>query len=123
MTGVLKNIVVRFMMIFLFSSVSSVAGAIVISEIQYNPPEAAPHEFVELYNSSDSTVDLSNYAFTAGIDYVFPENTLIAPHQYILVVQNPNAGYWRTLKDRVYGPYSGRLSDQGERLDSGNRAN
>jgi hypothetical protein len=116
-TGVLKNIVVRFMMIFLFSSVSSVAGAIVISEIQYNPPEAAPHEFVELYNSSDSTVDLSNYAFTAGIDYVFPENTLIAPHQYILVVQNPNAGYWRTLKDRVYGPYSGRLSDQGERLE------
>ena len=72
---------------------------------------------MELYNSSDSTVDLSNYAFTAGIDYVFPENTLIAPHQYILVVQNPNAGYWRTLKDRVYGPYSGRLSDQGERLE------
>ncbi len=51
-----------------FGSFSS--SKIVINEIMYNPPGAEEeYEYIELYNSGDSPVELLGFYFSAGIDY------------------------------------------------------
>ncbi|MBT6783050.1 MAG: lamin tail domain-containing protein, partial [Candidatus Marinimicrobia bacterium] len=48
---------------------------IVINEIYYNPPTSqgsdSNYEFLEIYNASNATVDISGYYFS-GIGYTFP---------------------------------------------------
>lgn len=70
-----------------------------ISEIHYHPDDNHPGtEFLELLNlSPDETIDLTNAAFTAGIEFTFPPNTLLAPGERILVVEN------RTAFESIYG--------------------
>lgn len=60
---------------------------LVVSEIMYHPADPnADEEFIELMNVSDTaTLDLSGVAFTAGIDFVFPSVTSLAPGQRIVV--------------------------------------
>lgn len=65
------------------------AEPIVITEIMYNPPETNPDslEFIELYNRGGQPVNLRNFKFTAGVDFVFPDTTLM-PGSYLLIAGN-----------------------------------
>jgi len=111
-------------------------GPIVINEIMYHPawPEGGSYtnddyEYVELYNVSDSPVTLYDYLkgmpwkFTDGIDFgfpVYPNEVTIAPGDYLLIVKKPAAFFWRypdVAVDKVLGPYDGRLSNSGEKLE------
>ena len=57
---------------------------LVISEIMYHPADGAGEEFIELLNTSDSiTLDLGGVSFTDGIDYVFPDGSILAPGDYL----------------------------------------
>ncbi len=60
---------------------------LVVSELMYHPADPNPDaEFIELMNVSDSvTVNLSGVHFTAGIDYTFPDGTMLAPGARIVV--------------------------------------
>ena len=60
---------------------------LVVSEIMYHQADPkSDAEFVELMNISSSvTLDLSSVAFTAGIDYVFPGGTSLAPGEKVVV--------------------------------------
>ena len=51
---------------------------IVITEIMYNPPESGVDslEYIELYNASAATVDISGWNFTQGVEHVFPTGTV-----------------------------------------------
>ena len=42
-------------------------------------------EFVELYNRSDAPVDLTGWEFTNGVEFSFPDNTVIEPGGYLVV--------------------------------------
>jgi len=56
----------------------AVAGDLVVSEIYYNPPGASEEsEFIEVMNRSGGPVDLTGVAFTAGITFSFPDNTVL----------------------------------------------
>ena len=61
---------------------------LVISEIMYNPAGDDAAEFIELFNTGSVALDLTNVRFTKGIDYDFPEGTIISPGAYLLVVKN-----------------------------------
>jgi hypothetical protein len=110
-------------------------GPIVISEIMYNPdwPIDSPYtddqyEYIELQNVTAEPVALYDYEqalpwkFTSGIDFVFPADlpVTIPAGGYILVVRDLEAFSWRypgVPAEAILGPYDGRLSNAGERLE------
>lgn len=62
---------------------------LVVSEISYFPPPPdGDAEFIELYNPSDTAVDLAGARFTEGIDFAFPAASTLAPGARVLIVQN-----------------------------------
>lgn len=62
---------------------------VVINEIMYHPRVDGDNgEYVELYNTGTETVDLSGWSFTEGIDFVFPQGTLIPGGGYLVVCRN-----------------------------------
>ncbi|MHC4621430.1 MAG: lamin tail domain-containing protein, partial [Planctomycetota bacterium] len=110
-------------------------GPVVISEIMYHPdwPAGSPYdneryEYVELHNITDSDVNLSDeqanpWKFTDGIEFVFPPNTNIPTHGYLMVVKDHAAFTWRygsmPTEVKVLGPYDGKLKNGGEKVEIG----
>ncbi|MBX3426593.1 MAG: lamin tail domain-containing protein [Pirellulales bacterium] len=91
--------------------------AVVINEIHYNPADNTKfEEFIELHNSGPATVDLSGWAFTDGISYVFPTGTTIPAGGYVVVAQDP-ATLLAEFGAVAVGAYSGGLSGDGERIE------
>ncbi|WP_428235481.1 lamin tail domain-containing protein [Gracilimonas sp.] len=73
------------------------AGSIVFSEIFYDTPGTdSDEEWIEIYNGTSSTVDLSDYTVTdnngTGSSYTFPSGSTIAPSSYFTVASN-SAGF------------------------------
>lgn len=101
------------------------AGPVVINEIHCNPDvETELVEFIELFNSGSSTIDLSGWFFRKGIDYTFAPGTSLTAQAYLVVAQNPAAlrAKWGTgttavPANRIFGPYVGKLSGTGERIE------
>lgn len=92
------------------------ARAIVINEINYNPPDNTVRtEFIELYNESGGAVDLSGWRFNDGIEYVFPAGTSLAPGGYLVVASEP-AVMQQVYGVEALGPWTGALSSDGERV-------
>lgn len=101
--------------------------ALVFSEIMYHPVEDAvtgdePLEFIEIYNNRAVSEDLGNWAFTNGIEYTFPAGTTLGPKSYLVVARDPNALMAACNIQGVLGPYTGKLSNDGERVDLSNAA-
>jgi hypothetical protein len=110
-------------------------GPIVINEIMYNPSWPVggsytndQYEYVELHNISSEAVTLYDFEkglpwkFTDGIDFTFPADVpvTISAGGYLLVVKDPEAFAWRypdVPVENILGPYSGSLSNAGERLE------
>jgi hypothetical protein len=104
-------------------------GPIVFSEIMYNPQSGNQNqEYVELYNITDADVNLfddySNpWKFTDGISFTFPLDANIPAHGLLMVVKDP-ATFTSTYGSmpagvEVLGPYDGRLSNGGEKVEIG----
>jgi hypothetical protein len=93
------------------------AANLAIPEIMYHPASNGDAEFVELLNFSAGPVSLAGVAFTAGISFVFPSGTTLAPGGRVLLVRDPAAFaavYGHDLTPA--GAYTGALDNSGERL-------
>ena len=116
----------RFFAASLFLALSAaVRGDVIIDEIMYHPSsELTTEEYIELYNTGASSVDLSGWKFTNGVSYTFPVGTSILAGDYLVVTANPavfHAKYpavtkyvastgWQTL------PNSGILSNSANKV-------
>ncbi len=90
---------------------------IVINEIMYHAPGTSQEQWIELYNKSGASVDLSGWHFTDGIDFTFPPGATIGAGQYALAVWDVAAfNAVHPGLPRVYGPFNGGLSGRGERV-------
>mgnify|MGYP006272385959 CR=1 FL=1 len=96
-----------------------------ISEIMYNPSAGPDLEFIELYNAHPSeTLSLNGLAFTDGIQFVFPPDSLLPPGGFAVVTPSTSPNLKQQWRDyygldsslELYGPYDGRLANEGERL-------
>lgn len=111
-------------LVFVFASVflSAVLPAradsvVVFNEVMYHPAANEPGlEWVELHNQNAVDVDLGGWRLTGGIDYTFPEGTVIRGRGHLVVAVSPGTLMAVTSATNVLGPFSGRLSNNGEEL-------
>ena len=108
-----------------------VKSQVVINEINYNSSDAFnPSDWIELYNSQPTSIDLSNWQIKDDNDnhvFVIPEGTQIEGNNYLVIVKNemnfvsvfPNIpyvgelsfGFGQTDAVRLFNPWD-KLMDE-----------
>jgi Lamin Tail Domain/Putative Ig domain len=104
---------------FLVSLAVSVRAdtTVVFNEIMYHPATNEPAmEWLELYNQMVVDMDISGWAITGGIDFNFPEGTVLKGRGYLVVALSPDDLMAATGLSGVLGPFTGRLSNNGSQL-------
>jgi hypothetical protein len=109
-------------------------GDVIISEVNYhpaNPPAGsslteAELEFVELYNRSGVTLDISSWQLRGGVDFDLPVGTTLSAGQTIVVVGFDPANLSLATQFRVIhgitsqvalvGPFTGRLANDDDQV-------
>ena len=97
-------------------------SGIVINEIHYNPFDdpvtgdlGKKFEFIELKNIGTTAINLTGVFFSLGIDYYFPDNTIMNPGDFIVLAEDKSS-----FEDRYgfapFDKYDGALSDEGETI-------
>lgn len=90
------------------------------TEIHYHPLNNDTinddeYEFIELKNTGNTPINLSNAYFSKGITYTFPSNAVIEPNQFVVLASNR-----KEFNNRYgfypYGEYKGKLDNGGETL-------
>jgi CotH kinase protein/Lamin Tail Domain len=86
---------------------------IVLSEIMYapagDPAVTANLEFIELYNSSPISEDLSGWTLRGSVDYTFPAGTRLAGGQFLTISAAPAVLTAAGAAGTVLGPWTGIL--------------
>lgn len=74
-------------------------------------------EWIELYNRSEQTVDLSGWQLTDGVQFEFPSGTSIAPNGYLVVTNNAaNLQQIYPELTTIVGEFEGRLNNQSDHI-------
>ncbi|MHA3772540.1 lamin tail domain-containing protein [Verrucomicrobiota bacterium sgz303538] len=106
-------------LLFGLALLSTVArGDVVINELMYHPPTENPaEEWVELYNSGGTAVDVSGWQFTSGVQFTIPAGKSIAPGGYLVIAADASAfaAKYPGVSNYVAG-WSGRLSNSSNKL-------
>jgi hypothetical protein len=109
-------------LLFATAPVTRADSVVVFNEIMYHPgTNAAGDEWLELHNQMAVDVDLSGWSIANGVAYTFPEGTVIPGGGYQVVASSPAALSAATGLINILGPYTGQLSNSGERLELYNR--
>lgn len=89
---------------------------VLVSEIHYNPLGGDDRgEFLELLNRGPARVDLSGWYFEAGVDFTFPPGAALDPGSRLVVAGDPAFLAAQGVRG-PYGPWAGRLDNDGERI-------
>ncbi|MEM7534745.1 MAG: lamin tail domain-containing protein [Chloroflexota bacterium] len=114
--SVLMGMVLTFLFL-LPQTVSAQANTIIINELFIDPPDKTmPEEFIELYNPLNSSIDLSGWSISGGVDMVIPNGTTIAANGYLVLAQDPTTMLSEFGVSAV-GPWQGRLSSVEETVE------
>ncbi|MGV3773822.1 MAG: lamin tail domain-containing protein, partial [Verrucomicrobiales bacterium] len=108
---------------------------VVINEIMYHHaprymtnsprnPEEIEEQWIELYNHSQTAVDLSGWSIAGGVEFSFPANTTLEGDSYLVVANNKALLAAKYPGIQIVGNLSGKLSRRGDELrlldDAGN---
>ncbi len=94
---------------------------LVINEIHYHADSICRNvdwnetEYLEIKNTGNTTLNLTDCRFSSGITYTFPWNATIAPGQFIILAENA-AIFQQEFGFIPYDQYKGELSNDGETL-------
>ena len=112
-----------FSALLVFGALSHVSTAdIRITELMYHPqhaeltPEPLLEEFIEIYNTGVTAVDLTGAQFTSGVSFTFP-SVSIAPGAYLVIAADPTtfaALHPSVQASDILGPWTGKLSNSSE---------
>lgn len=109
---------------FILSGRAHAAGAVVFNEIHFHPAtNESALEWLELHNQMGVDVDISEWRLAGGVEYTFPDGTIIAGRGYLVVALNPGAfAAQHPSAPAALGPFAGRLSNNGEKLELRNNS-
>ena len=106
----------------LAATVTRADSVVVFNEIMYHAgTNAAGGEWVELHNQMAVDVDLSGWSVANAVAFTFPEGTVISGGGYLVVAEVPADLTAATGLTNIFGPYTGHLSNSGEKLELYNR--
>ncbi len=94
---------------------------VLFSEVMYHPVMEKAyednHEFLEIYNRTDSAMDLSGWQLSGAVSYKFPVGTQLAAKSYAVIAKSKAAlvgvASYNLTTDRVLGDYAGELDNGG----------
>ena len=67
-------------------------STVVFNEVMYNPVgNDASGEWIEFYNQLAVDIDISEWQLTGGVEFDFPDNTIVPGRGYLIVAANPEA--------------------------------
>jgi hypothetical protein len=93
-----------------------------ISDIAYRTdPGLEDLEFIGLYNPGDVRIILDSAHFTSGFSFIFPEGSSIGANEKQFITSNASSAFWSGKNAVVYQWISGRLADQGEKIQLSNK--
>lgn len=108
------------------AAVAAGSPPVVINEIMYHPPDDRDDlQWLELFNPTGETVDLSGWKFTKGLQFTFPAGTRLPAGGHVVVARS--AARFNALhpESPALGEFTGRLSHGGENIElsdaAGNR--
>ena len=100
---------------------NTASGSVIINELMYHPLPAVPEdprkEWIELYNNGASTVNLSGWHFTKGINFSFTNATLPAGGFLVLAANAATFASNYPGVTNVLGDWSGKLNNNGETIE------
>ncbi len=91
---------------------------IVINEIMYHPSsENNLDEYIEIYNKSSQTVNLKDWSFSKGIDFVFP-NISIGANGYVVIAADMAQFRitYPSVTSQVIGGWAGSLHNRSDKI-------
>ncbi len=100
--------------------VRSAPGQVIIHEIHYHPKsDLQEDEFLELRNIGPAAVDLSGWAFTRGVSFVFPRGTTLPPDGYLVIARSAEKirAKYGLPEGAVIGDWTGALSNGGDYIE------
>src|SRR5437867_2374741 len=108
------------------AAVSGQAEQVVISEVMYNPRGAQP-EYIELFNNTATPFDIAQWRLNGGASYEFPpfdpanpRASFLKPYERIVLCgadePTTRSAYSIPASIRIFGPWVGNLSNDGERI-------
>src|ERR1051326_9151879 len=72
--------------LFLLAWTLPAFSGVIVNEIMFHPNSTnLLEEWIELYNTAPTNVNLSGWQITKGVAFTFPANTLIGPGSYLVV--------------------------------------
>ena len=96
-------------------AVAAPDSVVTFNEVHYHPPDPVPPasaepEWIEVHNQMSIQVDLGGWTIRGGVNFTFPEGTVIEPGAMLVISQfaGQPAG--------ALGPWTGRLDNSGEEI-------
>ena len=98
--------------------VAKAESVVVFNEIHYHPTEGdVAGEFIELINQNATDINLSGWRIDGGVQFQFPPKTILAGGQTLVIASQPAQVAAKAGLAHVFGPWTGNLSNGGERLE------
>lgn len=107
-------------------------GPVIISEVMYHPLNGNEDlEFIELYNTTDAPIDMSNWKLEGAVRFTFAPGTIIEAHGALVVIRyNPLIqangtkiaafrsayGLGLGVTAKLVGGYTGQLDNAGDNI-------
>ncbi len=97
------------------------------TEIHYHPAvedtiENRAFEFLEIKNVGPAPIDMSGLMFSQGINYTFPDNTILNPQSFVVLASNPEA-FGERYGFAPFDNYDNFLANDGEAIVLTNMSN
>ena len=91
-------------------------STVVLNELMYHPRVDDGPEWIELHNQQGVNMDISAWRLDGGIDFTFPEGTLVEGGGYLVVSADPEAMAGAGIFADALGPFTGSLANNGEEI-------
>src|SRR5438874_5150559 len=122
----LKYLAVSLALVFVLISLPTARAdsTVVFNEIMYHPQtNEAQLEWVELYNQMAVDMDISGWYLTKAISYKFAEGTVVPGGGFLVIASSPADLRAATGATNVIGPFTGKLSNNGDTIELRNNNN